>query len=186
MVFNKSMTVNMDVPLEQGDIQRYFLLCYFLLVVIISFLGNSFILSASCRKGVLKTDKTTVAFLQFLAILDILIGLFHGVPVLVTLGTERWSLGWVVCLLNACVSRVLYITEILLTVAISCYRLWMLKQPRAVRDRIRVFYVRLFLLLLVLISCGLVGIQLKSDGRVEFEPSLMSCSLTRVTGHPGT
>ncbi|KAL5262218.1 hypothetical protein ACHWQZ_G007810 [Mnemiopsis leidyi] len=176
-----TMITNMDATLNMTHTSKILLLTFYLHVMVICVLGNGMILKGTFGRGAIKTDKVTVVCVEALALLDFTIAIFHVIPVMVTLASGRWMMGSGVCLLNAFISRALYINEIFLTVAISCYRLWMLKQPRAVRRSINILYARAFLLILTAISFGCAGSQLHQGG-ARFEPQFLSCSFTQVTG----
>ena len=177
----EDMITNMDATLNMTPTTKILLLIFYLHIMVICVLGNGMILKGTFGRGAIKTDKVTVVCVEALALLDFTIAIFHVVPVVVTLATGGWAMGSGMCLLNAFISRALYINEIFLTVAISCYRLWMLKQPRAVRRGINILYARAFLLILTTISLGFAGSQLHQGG-ARFEPQFLSCSFTHVTG----
>ena len=181
MEYSLDPKTNLDATIDVDLTSKIFLLIFYLHLLVICVVGNGMILSGCFGRGVLKTDRVTVMCVEGLALLDCAIALFHGFPVVVTLLSGGWVLGPVMCLLNAFVSRALYINEIFLTVSISCYRLWMLKQPRAVRDRINLCNARGFLLLLSAVSLGLAGSQLHFGG-VRFEPLFLSCTFTQISG----
>lgn len=159
--------------------QRTILLIYFIPILIICILGNTIILLGSLKKAVIKTDKVTLVFLETLALLDMSLAVAHGLPVTVTLVCNSWVLGPVMCVVNGALSRALYISEILLTVSISCYRLWALRQPRSFRRAIKILHVRLYLVFLLVVSVLVTGVDLFRG--IRFQRHLMSCSSTNVT-----
>ena len=170
--------------LDLSDTERWCLTSYFSLILMASLVGNGAILAGSFRKGSMKADRVTVAFLECLAGLDTMIALFHGVPVLVAVIAQEWVLGRVACFLNAYVARAMYINEVLVTVSISCYRLWMLKKPKAVRMNIKLVYVRVYLGVLFVLSVAGSLYSIKSGGFASFNPYLLSCTPVVLESNP--
>ena len=174
-------------PLLIGTLKKVILSSYFVILIITSLIGNGFIVAGSFRNCFIKTDKVTMVFLETLAGLDILIAIFYVLPAVVTVISGRWLLGQALCFTNAFVSRALYFNEVFLTVTISCYRLWMLDKPGAVRRQLKIIYLRILLASELVVSFGITGLMLISR-KVKFNPKFLSCTLTAIpnASSPGT
>ena len=183
MTFLEGMINNLEDSLRFQNTLKLFLGIYFVVLTVVCVIGNGLILAGSFRNGFMKTDRVTVVFLETLAALDISISIFHILPTLITVLSERWVLGRLICFSQAFVPRALYFTEIFLTVTISCYRLWMLDKPRAVRRQIKVIQVRILLAVEFVVALVITGFMCKS-GNITFNPKLLACSFTSLTEHP--
>ena len=114
---------------------RELLLAFKILVVMLGLCGNGLVFYASVIHQAIKMDKVTVLFVENLAALDFLITLVYYLPTLITLYAKRWVLGKAVCFINAYLSAVLCINEIMLIAAIASYRMSVLKKPADVMRR---------------------------------------------------
>ena len=70
------ITINLEYKIHTDE-ERYAWICYFLIVLLSSFIGDSFVLAASVQPGALKLNKIIVVVLQHIAVSDLILSLIH-------------------------------------------------------------------------------------------------------------
>ena len=120
---------------------RGLLIAYNVLVIILGLCGNGLVLYGSFKHNAIQMDRVSLLFIQNLAVSDIVITLLYYVPTLITLFAKRWVLGPGVCFITAFFHSIPFTNDIVITMSMSCYRVWMLKKPPAVRARIQIKHV---------------------------------------------
>ena len=142
--------VNKDSITHITDIETYLgwspftrglLITYNVLVIILGLCGNGIVLYGSLKHNAIQMDRVSLMFIQNLAASYKAISLLFYVPTLVILSAKRWVLGTELCFITAFFANVPFNNEKMITVSISCYRVWMLKKPPAVRARIQIKHV---------------------------------------------
>ena len=147
---------DIDIVLGLSTSGRGFLIFFNVIIIIFGVSGNSIVLYASMIHKALNIDRASLMLLENLAITDILITLVYFVPMLITLSAHRWVLGFEFCFLSAFIFQdVLLLNEIFITVSISCYRMWMIKTPPAVRENIPSCYVKIVMGIILFLSFAL-------------------------------
>ncbi|KAL5255567.1 hypothetical protein ACHWQZ_G010964 [Mnemiopsis leidyi] len=125
---------------------KLFLGTYNFLVIIIGLFGNLCVLYCSVRHGAISMDDTTLAFIENLALADILISLLYYLPMLVTLVFDRWVFGSTLCwFVGFFSSHIPFLAEILVIMSIACYRVWVLKKPPDQRKLVTVTHVKVLI-----------------------------------------
>ena len=91
-------------------------------------------------------DDTTLAFIENLALADILISLLYYFPMMVTLVFGRWVFGSGLCwFVGFFSSHIPFLAEILVIMCIACYRVWVLKKPPERRKLVTVTHVKILI-----------------------------------------
>lgn len=146
-------TVDFDETLGLSSSEQDFMLFYNLMVIVLGVSGNSIVLYGSRIHHAIQMDRVSLMFLENLALSDIAIALLYFVPMLITLFVKRWVFGKALCFISAFFfTNIPYSNEIFITVSLSCYRLWILTKPRAMRANIKTSYVRILMVFILLIT----------------------------------
>eukprot|EP00116_Pleurobrachia_bachei_P013539 sb/3473801/ len=124
-----------DLPLEdtfEGFTPAVFYLLILLnvLIIVITVVGNGIVIyGVRVYNVAIVTDRTSITFLENLAIADILIAIIFYVPNTLTLIFGKWVLGETLCFANAFFTATPSVAEIWLLMAISLYRIYLVKRP---------------------------------------------------------
>ena len=123
-------------------------------------------LYAACAKNALRMDKISLLLVKNIIVLDVLISGLIYLPMMITLVAGRWVLGAGVCYVCAFfINHILFHQQMMVICMLSVFRLWMLKQPRAVRENIPLCWVKVALLIAFVFCVGQwVILELYSDG----------------------
>lgn len=171
-----SITNITDIETQLGwsPFTRGLLIAYNVLIIILSLSGNGIVLYGSLKHNAIKIDRVSLMFIQNLAVSDILITFLYYVPTLVTLSAKKWVLGSEMCFISAFFFNVPIFSEILIIVSLSCYRLWMLKKPPAVRAKIQMKPVKITMGVIVFLSfCP--GLSAMLYNHAHFDPRYLNC-----------
>ena len=130
------------------------------IIVTAGILGNGIILFGSLIYRAIHLDRVSIIFLQSVALSDLVITLMVYLPNLVTLSAQRWVMGQGLCWFLAFFKFVPYLSEILVILVTSCFRLKTLTSPMTCKmsqrsARIIVFLTWLSSLLFALVWSGL-------------------------------
>ena len=99
------------------------------LITIFGLIGNTTVIYASIRYGVLKLDKVSLIFIQNLAVADIFYILTTVFPSFLTYSAGEWVLGKGWCFMQAQLRLVPAIANCLLVLAITLYRMVLFTVP---------------------------------------------------------
>ena len=113
----------------QSDVGRYLLASYNLFVLISSLLGDSIIIIATTKYRAIKLHRVQVAIMQHLSVADLLISTFNVFPVTLSILTERWILGELMCRLQELITFWCYSTVLVLTCTLTTTKLLTVKFP---------------------------------------------------------
>ena len=113
----------------QNDFGRYLLASYNLFVLFSSLLGDAIIIIATTKYRAIKLHRVLVAIMQHLAVADLLITTFNVFPVTLSILTERWILGELMCRLQELITFWCYSTVLVLTCTLSTTKLLTIKFP---------------------------------------------------------
>ena len=108
---------------------RYLLASYNLFVLFASLLGDTTILIATTKYKAIKLNKVQVAIMQHLSVADLLISTFNVFPVTLSILTERWILGDLMCRLQQLITFWCYSTVLILTCTLTTTKLLTVKFP---------------------------------------------------------
>ena len=108
---------------------RYLLASYNLFVFLASLLGDTTILIATTKYKAIKLNKVQVAIMQHLSVADLLISTFNVFPVTLSILTERWILGELMCRLQELITFWCYSTVLVLTCTLTTTKLLTVKFP---------------------------------------------------------
>jgi len=121
-------------------------------------------------------DKVTLAFIENLALTDLLISILYYVPMLVTLVCGRWVFGPHLCwFVGFFSSHIPFLAEILVIMSISCYRVWVLKKPPDQRKHIRVTHVKILISCIWILSTIPVVVWLLQGSYAFYNPKILIC-----------
>lgn len=113
----------------QNPAERYTYAFYHILVLLSSLAGDTFILVASFNKDALKVNPSIVSIIRHIAICDILSAVFVVLPGAVSLITNSWILGDVMCHISVYLSHLCMGVGVSLIAALTTSKLLLLKFP---------------------------------------------------------
>ena len=120
--------VNIDVA-PTSVVERVIYVSLHIISLIASLVGDSVILIGTIKYRAIKQHKVIVAIIQHLAILDILASVFYVLPKSVTLITDRWEFGAIVCYVYFYFWSFYQSSSFLLTWALPIVKLIIVKYP---------------------------------------------------------
>ena len=172
-----SIDTNTNVTefLEISDSSRISLIVCNILLISFGILLNICVV-VSGFKDVMNIDKVTQMFILNIALTDITIVVVSYCPMFMTLVANKWVLGSDMCFISAhFFQKAPFINEMLMITAVSCYRLWFLKQPQSARRSIKTKCVVWFMVgvLAVSICPSFVSIILQNEAK--FDPGTLNC-----------
>ena len=112
-----------------NDTERYSLFTWSLLVLLSSLSGDSIILLGTIKYGAIKQHNIIVAVIQHMAVCDLILAVFRVFPSSVSLITDQWEFGEGLCHNQNHVIFVCNGVTMLLTCAMSTFKLLILKYP---------------------------------------------------------
>lgn len=128
-----------------------------LMITIVGICGNLFVLYASRVHKALKIDKTSVIFLESLAVSDVILSLVVYLPSAVTIVAGKWILGQEFCYFSKVATISATYNETLVIALMSVYRVWMLRKPPGVRSGVKMGLVYGVAVVLQLVGGGVMG-----------------------------
>jgi hypothetical protein len=81
----------------KSETERHILVCYTALITISSVIGDTLILIGSLKFKAIKLHDTIVAFIQHIAIADLVLSISKALPGSVSLAANKWILGKFLC-----------------------------------------------------------------------------------------
>ena len=137
-----SLSIDNDANLDNmSTVTRMTLITLNSLLVALGLLGNSGVLFASLKYRAIDIDRISILLIENLAAADLLIVVLEFVPMLVTLIANGWVLGDIVCSVQSYGRYIPFVAEIILIMAMACYRVNVVLNPPLVPIRIVWFYV---------------------------------------------
>ena len=118
-------------------------------------------------------DKVSLLFVENLALADFTLALTRYLIKLITLCSSRWVMGEAVCFITVFISYIVNGAEILITTAISVYRLFVL--THTMDSHISTKYVKMFIVLVWLSTGCVVAVLTIGDTIVYFNPDYFDC-----------
>lgn len=113
----------------QSNIVRYGWAAYQLFVLLSSFIGDSLILVASFQNSAFKINKLIVTVIQHIAVSDLAYSLVQVFPGAVSLITNQWVFGNIVCYLSAYITYFPYTAGMLFIANLTALKFLILKYP---------------------------------------------------------
>ena len=161
-------------PFYGTEIVPYILLIVVNVIVILtSTIGNAVVLYASTLYHAIKMDKTSVIFLENLAVADILLAIIFYGPITITLVTRRWVLGSAGCWINAFFTSAPSVAEILILTSISIHRIWLIRNPFSVE--MKPMWVKSAVAAIWIISFAPGIVSIFTDMVAYYDPWSLSC-----------
>ena len=155
--------------------ERYVLITWSSLALLVNLVGNITILLATVRYKAIKLDRVSVALIKNIAISDILMGLNTIFPILVSLMADGWIFGDYLCSIQHFLKVPIFISAELLICAMHISKLMCLAFPlRSINRKRRTGnYIAAAMWL---IACVIPAVQLYVDkDSVTFDYRLYRC-----------
>ena len=111
------------------DSERVTWIIYNTLIILSSLIGDTIILIATTKYHAIKLHRIIVVMVQHLAVTDLLLTLFKVLPMTVSLVTNSWVLGGLLCCLNPLVGWLCNPVTIFLTCFLATSKLLIVKHP---------------------------------------------------------
>ena len=102
--------------------------------------GNSIVLYGSVKHNALKLEQVSKILVQTLAVWDLLAVTLVYPTMLITLISESWVLGPVLCFITGRAGHLIVMNQVWVIMALSFYRTWRLKQPKGRKLDVKVLY----------------------------------------------
>lgn len=173
---NISKITQLDHFLGVTPFSRTLLITLNIIIILIGIAGNSFVLYASANPEHLKIDTMSMRLLRNIAVNNVIISVLYYGPILITLMCNRWVLGSVICYFTGIFScAVPFANDFLVTVSLSCYRLYVVVKGSARRHPTSI-QTNLFIALLWLLSfTPTLILSVLYNIYAYFSPYLLTC-----------
>ena len=113
----------------QSDAKRYTLAAYNIFVFLSSLLGDSLILLASSRRNTFRVKKMLVVVIQHIAVSDLASSFSFVLPQAISLLSNSWILGGVLCTISPYIAYTVFPTGMFLIVVLTTCKILLLKFP---------------------------------------------------------
>ena len=158
------LTVHLDTTI------RVFLAAVAAVVALCGTLGNFLVWFGSIFRSAIRMEPCSRVLITNLALSDIIISLIYFLPLSITLGAGSWVLGQPLCQFQGVAIQIAICLEILIMMSLNCYRLWAVRKTPGDRERVKVWQVHCYLIL-VLLVCGSVPLVHTAVSGWEFQTS---------------
>ena len=146
-------------------------------MIIFGLFGNIIVLYASIKYDAIQIDNISLMLLQNVAFSDIFIIILDSIPMFVSLCYGGWGLGETTCFIVGALQTIPIYNEIMITLSISGFRLWMIQKPPAVRQLIHPTHVRIVMAIIIVVSAvPAIGLIL-ANSDADYEAEHMNCEL---------
>ena len=98
-------------------------------------------LYGSVKHNALKLEQVSKILVQTLAVWDLLAVTLVYSAMLITLISESWVLGPVLCFITGRAGHLIVMNQVWVIMALSLYRTWRLKQPKGRKLDVKVLYI---------------------------------------------
>ena len=149
------------------------LLLYNILVIVMGVGGNTLVLIGSRSYRAIQMDRRSVLLLEHIAVADLIATILQYIPMLVTLVTERWVFGEMMCFL-AVFRYVPFVSECAFIAIMSCYRVNILRSPFigiSGSGTLKKVLASVWMFYLILIPC-----LSRIKPIIKYTPSALHCS----------
>jgi hypothetical protein len=109
--------------------ERYFWICYQLLLAVASIIGDTLILIASRDKKYFKVNKFLVTIMQHIAVCDITLAITQVLPITVSIIADSWIFGDVLCYAKGYSECYVVSVTMCLICSLTTGRLLLLRKP---------------------------------------------------------
>ena len=123
---NETSGTTADMP---GDGEKIVWIVFHVLITVLSLFGDTVVLVGTARYKAIKLHRIIVVVIQHLAVSNLLLTLARVIPALVSLVTERWVLGTVLCLANLNLSFICTPATAMLTLVLCAFKLFIVLRP---------------------------------------------------------
>ena len=120
--------INNETKIEDAAV-RYLWAGWYIFLSFTSLIGDTIILIASIRHNAIKLHEVMVAFIQHIAVTDLIAAVTWLLPVAVSLLENKWVFGAVICYLHAPIWAIGYQAARLLICGMTTSKLLMLRYP---------------------------------------------------------
>lgn len=141
------------------------------LIALCGSLGNFLVWYGSIFRSAIRMEPCARVLITNLALCDILLSLVLFLPLSVTLGAGRWVLGHQLCQFQGVTVQIAMCLEIFIMMSLNCYRLWAVRKNPGVRDKVKVWQVHCYLVV-VLVVCGSVPLVHTAVSQGHFSTDL--------------
>ncbi|KAL5268528.1 hypothetical protein ACHWQZ_G002417 [Mnemiopsis leidyi] len=118
-----------DTTEMASNTERYIWAVWLILVLITSLIGDTTILITSIKYNAFRLHTLMVAFIQHIALCDLLLAVFTVLPRLISLLCNSWVFGEPLCYVSAYLRAQCFVTSSILIAAMTSGKLWLLKCP---------------------------------------------------------
>ena len=118
-----------SVPGITSPSERYMWAFLHILIFIFSLFGDSVILLSSVKYHAIKLHRITVAIIQHLAVLDLILSFNRVLPIAVSLLINRWVFGDTLCLTQQYLDKICFRTVFFLTCTLTSAKFMTIKYP---------------------------------------------------------
>jgi hypothetical protein len=115
------------------SVERVIMILWSVTVVVTSLLGDIIILLATFKHRAIKMHRVIVAVMQHMAICDLSQTIFRVLPLIPALIIDRWTLGPVLCDVQAGIGYLCNVITMFLTCALATTKLLLIKYPLKTR-----------------------------------------------------
>ncbi|XP_063675857.1 C-X-C chemokine receptor type 1-like [Bolinopsis microptera] len=129
MISKNSSALDLLEYEEKTKAERYILIGWCVLVLVMNLAGNSIILLSTIRYRAIRLDRVSVLLIKNIAVSDILLAVFAVHPTLVSLIWDKWPYGTFLCSMFASLGNLCAISGILLVCAMHISKLLSLLYP---------------------------------------------------------
>ena len=113
----------------QNEAERYTLIGWCVIVLVMNITGNSIILLSTIRYRALRLDRVSILLIQNIAVSDLLVAVFGVHPTLVSLMRSKWPYGTFLCGMFASLDNICKISGVLLICGMHITKLLSLIYP---------------------------------------------------------
>ena len=112
-----------------SDPERYIWAVWLFFILLTSLVGDTTILVTSIKYNAFRLHNLMIAFIQHIAVCDLLLAIFTVFPRLISLLSNRWVFGEYLCYFSAYLTAQCFVTSSILISAMTSGKLWLLKCP---------------------------------------------------------
>ena len=118
-----------SVPGITSPSERYLWASLHILIFILSLFGDTIILISSIKYHAIRLHRITVAIIQHLAVLDLILSFNRVLPISISLFTNSWIFGDTLCLTQQYLDKICFRTVFFLTCTLTTAKYMTIKYP---------------------------------------------------------
>ena len=131
--FQKTQMEDQTFFKQLSDFERYSLMLYLLIVLILSIVGDAIILIASTRYNALKLNKFILVIIHHISVCDLITDFSMLLPILAALWTEDWIFKGILSSASAFFASWSYLLSNIQVVILTFSKFFLVKFPRKTR-----------------------------------------------------